>query len=99
MNRRVESASLLNALLLHVFCDRITAPNADAGIERLVARAGRDVNVDAWRAAVSDALTAGYLHDPVRLPEGALQCHWHLELTPLGVEAALRLRASERDRR
>jgi hypothetical protein len=36
-------------------------------------------------------LRAGLIREPVRLPEGALQCHWHLELTPQGVEAARRL--------
>jgi hypothetical protein len=44
---------------------------------------------------VADALAAEYIHDPVRLPAGALHCHWHLELTPNGVEAARRLQSVE----
>jgi hypothetical protein len=28
------------------------------------------------------------IQEPIRLPEGALQCHWHLELTPKGVQVA-----------
>lgn len=78
--------ALLDALVRHVFRDRITAPNADDGIELLAGGAACDASADEWRAALADALAAGYLYDPVRLPEGALQCHWHLELTPLGVE-------------
>ncbi len=87
-----KPAPLLDGLVLHVFRDRITAPNIDAGIELLTARAACQASAEEWRTAVADALEAGYLHDPIRLPEGALQCHWHLELTPLGVEHARRLR-------
>lgn len=97
MSADTRAASLVDALVLHVFRNRITAPNADAGIELLAARARCDATTDEWRSAVTDALAAGYLHDPIRLPEGALQCHWHLELTPLGVEVARRPRATERE--
>jgi hypothetical protein len=38
--------------------------------------------------AVAACLREGLIREPVRLPEGALQCHWHLELTPNGVVAA-----------
>ena len=92
MSGHPRAASLVGALVLHVFRDRITADNADAGIEFLSGRAGCDATGDEWRTALADALRAGYLYEPVRLPEGALQCHWHLELTPLGVEEARRLR-------
>ena len=88
MNVGKEPPSLLNVLLLHLFRDRITAPNAEGGIEHLAARADCHAGSDEWRMAVTEALAAGYVHDPVRLPAGALQCHWHLELTPQGVEAA-----------
>jgi hypothetical protein len=37
---------------------------------------------------VAACLRDGLIREPVRLPEGALQCHWHLELTPKGVAAA-----------
>ena len=30
----------------------------------------------------------GLIREPVRIPEGALHCHWRLELTPAGVVAA-----------
>jgi hypothetical protein len=93
MNGGMEVSSLLDVLLLHVFRHRITAPDADAGIERLAVSADCDAVAEEWRVAVAEALAAGYIHDPVRLPVGALQCHWHLELTPRGVEVAQRLRA------
>ena len=32
--------------------------------------------------AVAEALAAGLIREPVVLPEGALQCHWRLQLTP-----------------
>jgi hypothetical protein len=86
------SAPLLDTLLRIAFHGGITAPDAESGIEQLAARAGRDAGTGEWRAAVAEAIAAGYIHDPVRLPAGALQCHWHLELTPAGVEAARRLR-------
>ena len=92
MSKHSRAASLVGALVLHVFRDRITADNADAGIELLAGRAGCSATGAEWRAALTDALEAGYLYAPVRLPEGALQCHWHLELTPLGVEQARLLR-------
>jgi hypothetical protein len=81
-------------LLLTMFHHRILEPDAEAGLDRLVILAGSGVSKDEMRLAVANALAIGYIHDPVRLPEGALQCHWHLELTPRGVDAARRLRIS-----
>ena len=37
--------------------------------------------------ALAACLRDGLIREPVRLPEGALQCHWRLELTPKGVAA------------
>lgn len=89
--------ALLDALLLVAFSRQITTPDSDSGIECLAASAERKAPVEAWRAAVAEATRAGYIRDPVRLPAGALQCHWHLELTPHGVEAARRLRFPSED--
>ena len=47
-----------------------------------------DVTFDAFRAAVAACLRDGLIRDPIRLPEGALQCHWRLELTSNGVSMA-----------
>ena len=66
-------------LLTTAFRHRISEPNIEAGFERF-----RSV-------AVAACLREGLIREPIRLPEGALQCHWHLELTPAGVHAARRL--------
>lgn len=89
--------ALLDSVLLVAFSKQITTPDADSGIECLAANADRKAPTEAWRAAVAEATLAGYIRDPVRLPAGALQCHWHLELTPQGVEAARRLRFPPED--
>lgn len=89
-----DTSALLGVLLLVIFRQRITAPDSDAGLAHLAASTDHGASVEEWRTAVADALAAGYIHDPVRLLEGALQCHWHLELTPNGVEAARRLRSA-----
>lgn len=89
----MSGGSALRAALLRLaFRHSITAPDAESGIEQLAGLASLAATPNEWRAAVAEALAAGYIHDPVRLPAGALQCHWHLELTPKGVEAARRLR-------
>ena len=82
-------ALLLRTALTH----RIVEPNVDAGFERFSALTGGALDLGAFRDAVAACVADRLIHDPVRLTEGALQCHWHLELTPAGVEMA-RLRAS-----
>ena len=49
---------------------------------------GKPVRYEAFCNAVAACLRDGLIREPIRLPEGALQCHWHLELTPAGVAAA-----------
>jgi hypothetical protein len=97
MKSDLDASPLLGPLLLVIFRQRITEPDSDAGVARLAASTDRDAGVDEWRTAVADALAAGYIHDPVRLLAGALQCHWHLELTPKGVETVRRLRSAKGD--
>ena len=75
---------LLSTALTH----RINEPNIEAGFERFAALNGGSADYAAFADAVSACLRNGLIREPVRLPEGALQCHWHLELTPAGVEAA-----------
>jgi hypothetical protein len=72
----------MSRLLLAVVRHRIVEPESDPGLDRLIALVGGDPTKDEMRQAVANAVTDGYIHDPVRLPAGALQCHWHLELTP-----------------
>lgn len=95
MNTETEPLSLMpltETLLLTVLQQQIRAADADAGVNRLVEIAGGSGSPNAWHEAVAEAVAAGLLHDPVRLPPGALQCHWHLELTATGIAAASRLR-------
>ncbi len=77
----------IEQVLLAAFHHRIREPDSEAGIDALARIAGGAVTKDALRAAVADALAQGLVHDPVRLLPGALQCHWHLELTLAGVAA------------
>ena len=66
----------------------INEPTIEAAFERLTTRAGYVVTFEAFRDAAAACVRDGLIHEPVRLPDGALQCHWHLELTPKGVAAA-----------
>ena len=74
-------------LMLVAFRHRIKEADIGAGIARFEAITGTSVDEGEFRAALARAVAAGDLLDPVRLPPGALQCHWHLELTPKGVGA------------
>jgi len=74
-------------LLLIAFRHSIVEPNVETGFERVQAIFGRRLDFDAFRQALDVCLREGHIREPVRLPEGSLQCHWHLELTPKGVEA------------
>jgi hypothetical protein len=75
-------------LLTTAFRNRINEPNIEAGYEQFVALTAQPVTYEAFRDAVSACLRDNLIREPIRLPEGALQCHWHLELTPAGVQAA-----------
>jgi hypothetical protein len=80
-------AVLLNAAFRH----SINEANIEAGYERFRAVADADVDYQTFCDAIAVCLREGLVREPIRLPEGALQCHWHLELTPKGVEAARKL--------
>ena len=75
-------------LLTTAFAHRINEPTIEAGYARFAALAGPDVGLGAFCDAVAGCLRDELIREPVRLPEGALQCHWHLELTAKGVDAA-----------
>jgi negative regulator of sigma E activity len=74
-------------LLLIAFRHSIIEPNVEAGFERISAIAGEKLESNAFHDALAACLRDGLIREPVRLPEGRLQCHWQLELTPQGVEA------------
>jgi hypothetical protein len=73
-------------LLTTAFRHRISEPNIEAGFERFIALTEQPVTYDAFCNAVATCLRDRLIREPIRLPEGALQCHWHLELTPDGVK-------------
>ncbi len=75
-------------LLTTALRNRINEPNIEAGFERFQAITRQSISYQAFCDAVAECLREGLIHEPIRLPEGALQCHWHLELTPKGVAAA-----------
>ena len=75
-------------LLTTAFRHRISESNIEAGFDRFAALTGGAIDGDEFRDAVAACLRDGLIREPIRLPEGALQCHWHLELTPAGVVAA-----------
>lgn len=75
-------------LLVTAFRHRISEPNIEAGFARFRKLAQQDIDYQAFSDAVAASLRDGLILEPIRLPEGALQCHWHLELTPKGVTAA-----------
>jgi hypothetical protein len=93
-------SNIPNLLLLIAFRHSITEANVEAGFERVQAIFGKPLDYDAFRQALDPCLRDGQIKEPVRLPEGSLQCHWHLELTAEGVEAVrtvLRERAMSAD--
>jgi len=80
-----------DVLLAVAFRHAVSAPNVDEGFERVHALSGGTLDREAFHAALDAGLREGLIREPVRLPEGALQCHWRLELTTAGVAAARRL--------
>lgn len=86
---------LADLLLLVAFRRRVKEADIGAGLSCFERIIGRTMDEGEFRAALARAVADGDLRDPVRLPPGALQCHWHLELTPKGVSA---VRALLRDR-
>jgi hypothetical protein len=83
----MKACSAADVLLLIAFRHPITEPNVEAGFERIQAIAGDKLDPGASHDALASCLRDGLIREPIRLPEGSLQCHWHLELTPKGVEA------------
>lgn len=82
-------AMALDALVLTTaFRHTIHESDVEAGFARFVALTGQAAAYDTFCEAITNCVRDGMIRDPVRLPQGALQCHWHLELTTEGVAAA-----------
>lgn len=75
-------------LLTIAFRHVISEPNLEAGYDRFRALCPEAPSLEAFAEAVAACVREGLIREPIRLPEGALQCHWYLELTPEGVRAA-----------
>jgi hypothetical protein len=83
----MKACSATDILLLIAFRHSIIEPNVEIAFERIQAIIGKSADAAAFHAALASCQRDGLIREPVRLPEGSLQCHWHLELTPKGVEA------------
>ncbi len=66
----------------------IDEPNIETAFERVQQLTTTTLAYDTFRDAIDLCLRDGLIRDPVRIEEGALQCHWKLELTPKGAAAA-----------
>ena len=84
----MNTRELRDALLRIVFERPISAETIEEGLDMLFQRFEREPSRAALAAAVQDVVAAGLAYEPVRLPAGALHCHWRLELTPRGQQAA-----------
>ncbi|HUN43807.1 MAG TPA: hypothetical protein VMU81_26230 [Acetobacteraceae bacterium] len=84
----------VDTLLAVAFRHVINEPNIEAGYERFAALTGGAIGYAAFCDAIATCLRDGLIREPIRLPEGALQCHWQLELTPAGVAARRRTLAT-----
>jgi hypothetical protein len=87
-------ALILTTAFRHV----INEPNIEAGFAQFAALTDRIVTYDTFCRAIAECIHDGLIREPIRLPEGALQCHWHLELTPDGVTAARELRGLSKNK-
>ena len=81
----MDTPALLLRTALRHFVSAPTAELAQAEIELL---AGQALDATDFAAAVAALLRDGLIRDPIRLEDQALQCHWRLELTPVGVDRA-----------
>jgi hypothetical protein len=86
-------------LLTTAFRHRINEPNIEAGFERFSALVSQPISYEAFAETVAACLHDGLIREPIRLPEGALQCHWHLELTQNGVIKARSLQHMDENKR
>jgi hypothetical protein len=79
------------ALLRLAFHHQIEEPDFESGLRRVADMLGESIEPHGFASAIDRAVSSGFIHDPVQLRPGALQCCWHLRLTPLGVTRARQL--------
>jgi hypothetical protein len=78
------ASELLRVALRH----RISEPNIETAFARFRDLTPQQIDYQSFCDAVATCLRQGLIHEPVRLPDGALHCHWQLQLTADGVTAA-----------
>ncbi len=81
-------------LLITAYRHSINQPSAEIAYQRFRTLVAQPVDYASFCDAVADLLRERLIYEPVRLPEGSLQCHWHLQLTPAGASAARELLSS-----
>ncbi len=83
--------ALSDLLLLVALRYDIDEPDLDTGLLRVAAIAGRDLDPACFHSALAQMIADGYIHDPIQLRAGALQCRWHLELALPGIAQVMQL--------
>ena len=86
--RASEQSNYVRLLLRLALSHFVTADNAEDAFERVQAISPEKMDAALFHEAVALCLREGLIRDPIRIEEGALQCHWKLELTPKGVQLA-----------
>ena len=81
-------------LLITAYRHSINEPNQESAYQQFCTLIAESIDYTYFCEAVVDLLRERLIYEPVRLPEGALQCHWHLQLTPAGANAARALLSS-----
>lgn len=79
---------VVHDLLTLGFRHPFTEPNVETAFERFAALSHNSCTLTAFCEAVDACIAQDLIREPVRIPEGSLQCCWRLELTPKGVAAA-----------
>lgn len=85
-------------LLTTAYRHSINEPNAEIAYERFQTLVTQPIDYACFCDTVADLLRERLIHEPVRLPEGALQCHWRLQLTPTGANVARALLGNSQDK-
>jgi hypothetical protein len=74
-------------LLIAAYRYSINEPNAEFAHQRYQTLVADAIDYSCFCDTVADLLRERLIYEPVRLPEGSLQCHWHMQLTPAGTSA------------
>lgn len=76
----------------------INESNVAAGFDRFVALISGAISCEGFCRAAAVSLCDRLIREPIHLPDGALHCHGHLDLTHRGVAAAQECAATAKDK-